>query len=142
VQAADGSSVDIFETSSCSLDTLDDTKACPRCQKSTACNNTCGECELCPGKTEADLPASCQPPPPTGSGGTGGDGAGGTSGTGGSPSDGGTTSSGGSGGTGGTDVPPPPRYTCDGGQQVCGTGQPSCGAGMYCQLGCCMPSIR
>ncbi|HEX5100389.1 MAG TPA: hypothetical protein VFV94_12855, partial [Polyangiaceae bacterium] len=133
VQDADGTNVDIFTTSTCSLDKLDDEDACPRCQKSIACDNPCGECELCPGKTEADLPDSCEPPPPTGSGGTGGTGAGGSSGTGGSPS---------TGGTGGTDVPPPPRYTCDGGQQVCGTELPSCGPGMYCQLGCCMPSVR
>jgi hypothetical protein len=138
VEAADGTSVDIFTVSTCSLDNLSDEDACPRCQKSIACDNPCGECEICPGKTEADLPASCTPPPPTGEGGNGGapDGTGGTSGTGGSPSTGGT------GGTGGTTDTPPPVHTCDGGEQVCGTGLPRCGTGLYCQLGCCMPSVR
>lgn len=132
VQAPDGSSVDIFTTSTCSLDTLGDEDACPRCQKSVGCDNPCGECELCPGKTVADLPESCVPPPPTGEGGAGGapDGAGGSWSTGGT----------GTGGTAG--VPPPPSYTCDGGQQVCGAGLPGCGAGLYCQLGCCMPIVR
>ena len=132
VQATDGSSVDIFTTATCSLDKLGDEDACPRCQKSIGCDNPCGECELCPGKTVADLPESCVPPPPTGEGGAGGapDGAGGSWSTGGT----------GTGGTAG--VPPPPSYTCDGGQQVCGAGLPGCGAGLYCQLGCCMPIVR
>jgi hypothetical protein len=143
VQASDGSSVDIYTTSSCSLAQLDDEAACPRCQKSLDCQNTCGECELCPGKTEADLPESCTPPPTTGTGGssgTGGTGSGGTdSGTGGTdPGTGGSST----GGTGGTDTPPPPSHTCDGGQQVCGPGLPACDGGMYCQLGCCMVVVR
>src|SRR4051812_29516875 len=117
VQAADGSSVDIYEVSSCSIAQLDDEKACPRCTKNTQCQNTCGECELCPGKTVADLPASCTPPT-TGTGGASGTGGssdtGGTSGTGGT---GGTSGTGGSSDTGGTGgaPPPPPTYTCDGG---------------------------
>jgi hypothetical protein len=148
IQANDGSSVDIYTTSSCSLDQLDDEAACPRCQKSLDCQNTCGECELCPGKTEADLPESCTPPPTTGTGGssgTGGTGSGGTdSGTGGTDPGTGGSSTGGSstGGTGGTDTPPPPSHTCDGGQQVCGPGLPLCENGMYCQLGCCMVVVR
>ncbi|HEV8548514.1 MAG TPA: hypothetical protein VGQ57_05785, partial [Polyangiaceae bacterium] len=91
VQASDGSSVDIFQASTCSLDKIGDADACPRCQKSIACDNPCGECELCPGKTEADLPDTCVPLPPTGEGGAGGtpDGTGGT-GTGGTGT-GGTT---------------------------------------------------
>ncbi len=44
---------------SCSLENIDDETACPRCEQSTQCVNTCGECELCPGKTAEDLPASC-----------------------------------------------------------------------------------
>jgi hypothetical protein len=74
VTLRDGSTLDIQETASCSLATIGDSKACPRCQKSTQCNNQCGECELCAGKTAADLPASCgattpppgdgEPPPP------------------------------------------------------------------------------
>jgi hypothetical protein len=36
-----------------------DTTGCTECVPSTTCGNTCGECELCPGKSQADLPASC-----------------------------------------------------------------------------------
>ena len=146
VQTSDGSSVDIYEVSSCSIAQIDDEKACPRCTKNTQCQNTCGECELCPGKTAADLPASCTPTT-TGSGGTSGSGGSSNSGgTGGSTDTGGTTSSGGSsdtGGTGGTGgAPPPPNYTCDSGAQVCGPGLPACPSGLYCQLGCCTVVVR
>lgn len=140
VQKSDGSSVDIFEVSSCSIANIDDTKACPRCTKNTQCQNTCGECELCPGKTAADLPASCTPTT-TGSGGT--------SGTGGSGDTGGTSGSGGASATGGTssggsdgNPPPPPSYTCDGGAQVCGPGLAACPSGFYCSLGCCLVVVR
>lgn len=43
----------------CSLDTLDDATACPRCRQSSQCRNECGRCELCPGRTLKDLPADC-----------------------------------------------------------------------------------
>jgi hypothetical protein len=56
--------VDILLNDSCSLDKIGDANACPPCAKSTACGNECGECELCPGKTPADLPAHCQSDPP------------------------------------------------------------------------------
>lgn len=62
----DGDSVDIMIGSTCSLDNIDDEAACPRCVKTADCNNDCGECELCPGKTVDDLPDSCTPPPPDG----------------------------------------------------------------------------
>jgi hypothetical protein len=88
VATADGV-VDVFTSASCSIDNIDDTDACPRCVKSTLCNNDCGECELCPGKTEADLPESCTMDPPDG----------GTP----PPIDGGE----------------PPTYVCNSGQQVC-----------------------
>jgi hypothetical protein len=44
--------------SGCDLDgtTL---KGCTECVPNPTCNNPCGRCELCPGKTEADLPADC-----------------------------------------------------------------------------------
>lgn len=148
VQTADGTTVDIAENASCSLANLDDTKACPRCVKNTQCGNTCGECELCPGKTVADLPASCTP-----SSGTGGSGnvagapgnggetsAGGASSVGGaSPGSGGTLGAGGAvSGTGGGGV----TWTCDG-AQVCGPNLPPCqGTSEYCSLGCCIPVIR
>jgi hypothetical protein len=61
--------VDILIGTSCSLEKIGDATACPVCKKSDSCNNTCATCELCPGKTVADLPASCAaPPPPTDAG--------------------------------------------------------------------------
>jgi len=56
---ADGSKVTIEVSSSCSLRQLDDETACPRCSQNTACRNPCGRCELCPGRTSANLPADC-----------------------------------------------------------------------------------
>jgi hypothetical protein len=120
VQTAEGETIDVMTTSSCSLDKLADTDACQRCVKSDVCGNTCGRCELCPGKTVADLPDDCG----TGTGG---------SGTGGSGSTGGSTSTGGTG-SGGS-----PTYTCDGGEQVCGAGMPGCPLNYYCSQGCCLP---
>jgi hypothetical protein len=108
-----GGSVDIQAAGSCSVDNVDDADACPRCVKSAVCGNTCGRCELCPGKTVADLPEDC--------GSTGAGGAG--SGTGGAAT----------GGTGGG-----PTYSCDGGEQVCGAGLPGCALGSYCSQGCCL----
>ena len=61
VTRTDGSTVDILLGGTCSEATLDDTTACPRCMKSTMCENTCGRCELCLGRTVADLPADCTP---------------------------------------------------------------------------------
>lgn len=125
VRTPDGDSVDIETSAACSLDELDDTDACPRCVKSDACGNTCGRCELCPGKTAADLPADCNP-------GTGGSGSGGSSGTGGSGNGAGTANGGGSG-SGGS-----PSYSCDGGEPLCGPGLTSCPLGQYCAQGCCL----
>lgn len=61
VYTSNGQHVDIEIGASCTLDNVNDTTACPRCTKSTQCNNTCDTCELCIGKTVADLPASCAP---------------------------------------------------------------------------------
>jgi hypothetical protein len=58
--------VDIFTTATCSLEQIDDEDACPRCVKTTQCENDCGECELCPGKLPEDLPESCHMDPPDG----------------------------------------------------------------------------
>lgn len=118
VQLPSGESADITTSSTCSVDKIDDEKACARCVKSDACGNTCGRCELCPGKTLADLPEDCGTP--TGGGG---------SGSGGSSSTGGTSPTGGSN----------PGYTCEGGLQVCGSGLPGCGLSEYCSQGCCLP---
>jgi hypothetical protein len=117
VQDESGTVADIYITASCSTDNLDDTDACPRCTKSANCENTCGRCELCPGKTEADLPEDCatvvppvEPPP-------------------GEPPPG--------------EPPPPvidpPSYECENGR-VCSDALP-CDSGSYCQLGCCLITI-
>jgi hypothetical protein len=54
-----GEAVFIMLAPTCSLDNIDDERACPRCVQTATCGNDCGRCELCPGKTEADLPADC-----------------------------------------------------------------------------------
>jgi hypothetical protein len=89
VQLADSSSVSVFIGESCSLENVDDAASCPRCTPSAACGNTCAECELCPGKSVEDLPASCSTPP---------------------------DGTGGSGGSGGGETP---GYSCDAGKTVC-----------------------
>lgn len=69
VQLPNGSTIDVTAAATCSVANVNDVNACPRCTKSTQCGNTCGECELCAGKTVSDLPDKCRP---TGSGGSGG----------------------------------------------------------------------
>lgn len=110
----DGGEVDILLSDGCSVAALADETLCPRCVPTDSCNNDCGECELCLGKTMADLPASCFPPP---------DGSGGS----------------GSGGSGG-DVPPPPN-TCSNGAEVCSEVS-ACPSGFFCFQGCCQVLIR
>lgn len=51
--------VNIRLQDTCSLALLDDEAACPRCEPNDGCRNPCGRCELCPGRTEADLPMDC-----------------------------------------------------------------------------------
>ena len=46
--------------SDCSLDQINDQTSCPRCEKSTQCDNPCGTCELCLGKQPEDLPDECR----------------------------------------------------------------------------------
>jgi hypothetical protein len=55
-----GEHVFIEVAESCRLDRLDDLDSCPRCVPSTACQNPCGRCELCLGKTVDSLPADCR----------------------------------------------------------------------------------
>jgi hypothetical protein len=76
IQVDEATSVNVFIGEACSLENIGDTTACPRCTPSTACGNTCAECELCPGKSIEDLPETCgggssgtggttsEPPPP------------------------------------------------------------------------------
>jgi len=59
VPAPDGGSVHIQLLEGCSLSQLADTVSCPRCEPHPECKNDCGRCELCLGKTLADLPADC-----------------------------------------------------------------------------------
>jgi hypothetical protein len=127
VQDDSGNVADIYITGTCSTDNLDDTDACPRCTKSADCENTCGRCELCPGKTEADIPEDCEPPeiPPPDEP---------------DPSDPPPDPS---------DPPPvdptpppvidPPTYSCDNGR-VCSDSLP-CPSSYYCQLGCCLITV-
>lgn len=58
----DGSTVNVVIGTECSLDKIDDESACPRCVQSTQCNNTCGTCELCLGKSIENLPEECYDP--------------------------------------------------------------------------------
>lgn len=51
-----GDTVFVYIGAECSLDDID---SCTQCQQSEQCMNTCGECELCAGKTAEDLPAEC-----------------------------------------------------------------------------------
>jgi hypothetical protein len=64
VQLKGRSAIHVRLEASCSLEKLGDPAACPSCTPSDACANDCGECELCPGKSPADLPAHCQGNPP------------------------------------------------------------------------------
>jgi hypothetical protein len=43
------------------MDVIDDETKCPRCTQTMQCGNTCGRCELCPGKDPADIPPDCAP---------------------------------------------------------------------------------
>ncbi len=64
VQLPNGGEVHVTLSDSCSMEKIGDAEACPVCSPSDSCGNECAECELCPGKTAADLPASCTPPAP------------------------------------------------------------------------------
>jgi hypothetical protein len=107
-----GSVKHVALTPTCNIDG-DTLENCTECVPSTTCVNTCGKCELCPGKTLSDLPSDCFPVPGSDAG-TGGGGDGGTS--------------------------EPPGYTCDNGEQLCGAGRPACPADSLCQFGCCVLS--
>jgi len=98
----------------CTLDSVGDPDACPACTPVDDCLNTCGECELCLGRTE--LPPECLPDPPP---------------------DAGTLPDGGPAPVPDSGTPPPPP-TCDDGRQACGVeGLPACPDGYFCLTGCC-----
>ena len=105
--------------STCTLDTLLDSAACPRCTPVDACNNECGECEICVGKPT--VPDHC----------FGDD----------EPHDAGLTDAGGPAADAGardTGAPPPAGDRCPEGVQPCGLpGDFSCPDTRYCITGCC-----
>ena len=92
---------------------------CTACVPNDSCVNTCGRCELCPGKTLADLPADCAPPTTT-------------------PPDAGTGQPNGDGGTTQPPPPPPPppAYSCDDGAALCNA-TTACPTDYDCVFGCC-----
>ena len=57
----DGVSRDVIISVQCDAEHIEE---CQTCTKTDQCGNTCGECELCPGKTPDDLPDSCMPSTP------------------------------------------------------------------------------
>jgi hypothetical protein len=140
VRLANGKDVNVALGTGCNIDGNTVT-GCNSCVPNDSCRNTCGKCELCPGKTVADLPAECFQSPPTGDAGmtSGGDAGTSNNGDGGqvvnANQDGGT----GTGSDGGSQLPPPPpAYTCEDGAQICGAGMPSCGNSYSCEFGCCV----
>ncbi len=58
VQLGSGIQKSVLLSNGCSIDGTV-TTGCTECVPSATCHNGCGECELCPGKAAADLPASC-----------------------------------------------------------------------------------
>lgn len=127
VRLANGTDVNVALGNGCNIDG-NTVQGCNSCVPNDSCRNECGKCELCPGKTLADLPAECFQSPPTNDAGSGD--AGGV-GDGGSPSDAGTGDT-----DGGTSTPP--SYTCDDGATRCGAGLPACASGYGCEFGCCV----
>lgn len=86
---------------------------CAACTPRDDCVNTCGECELCLGKTLEDLPPSCFPATP----------------------DGGTATTDGG-------VTPPSTTLCGPGVVACpNLTHDECPTGEYCQTGCCIQVV-
>lgn len=112
----------VLLSAGCSIDGNNLT-GCMECVPSVSCVNTCGRCELCPGKTLADLPAGCGSTTTPGS--DGGVPGGGDSGIVGGGGDAGTP-------------PGPPTPTCDQGEARCGAGLPACAFDQSCNFGCCI----
>lgn len=100
----------IVITEACDADHLAECQACV--QAVGLCDNPCGECELCPGKTPDDLPDSCYGTAPM---------------TPGSEADAGT----------GEEVTEEPVVSCDDGEESCQSTQ-DCPGAKYCSYGCCL----
>lgn len=123
----DGTSKNVQIGNECSTDRLDDETVCSPCTKSILCDNGCGECELCLGKTIDELPDTCFMTPSEDAGIDAG------------PSDAGDLSDAGTsdaGGSGGPTIPLP--NTCEDGEQPCNFDNPCVGADNYCLQGCCI----
>jgi hypothetical protein len=56
-----GTTKDVRLSATCSAKDINDPTKCAACTKNTQCQNDCGPCELCLGKTTID--PSCAPPP-------------------------------------------------------------------------------
>jgi hypothetical protein len=56
-----GGIVSVHLDETCTLQDLGNPALCPRCRvlRESDCHNPCGRCELCVGKTQADLPLDC-----------------------------------------------------------------------------------
>jgi hypothetical protein len=54
ITKTDGTTKDVMLSSTCSVKDIDDPNKCASCTKNTACQNDCGPCELCLGKTTID----------------------------------------------------------------------------------------
>jgi hypothetical protein len=126
----DGTSKNVQIGNECSTDRLDDETVCAPCTKSLACDNGCGECELCLGKTVDQLPDTCFMTPDTPDAGMDSD-----AGT--TPDGGGADPDGGPGADSGTPVIPLPN-TCEDGETPCNFDNPCMGADLYCLQGCCI----
>jgi hypothetical protein len=59
VERSNGTTAFVTLEDTCTLNLLDDSKACPVCVQSPDCMNPCSPCELCPGRTIDRLPAEC-----------------------------------------------------------------------------------
>lgn len=58
IQLKNGDVVNVILEASCKIDG-NQVEGCRSCVPNDSCINNCGKCELCPGKTLADLPADC-----------------------------------------------------------------------------------
>ena len=105
----------VMLTDTCTFATLDAPSACTPCSPTDDCDNPCGECELCLGRTIEDLPDHCFETPDAGP-------------------DAGPDASPDASTDSGTD----PGYTCDDGRQRCAPGDPPCPTDYWCHNGCCL----
>jgi hypothetical protein len=117
VELPGGGQVNVTLSDTCSMEKIGDPAACAPCTINPTCGNDCGECELCPGKTAADLPASCHPETTPGDDPT--------------PPDANPP---------GDPTGEPPVFSCDGLTECDEAG--GCPAGESCSMGCCLIVIR